>query len=347
MSLPGVNEAAAVASVEQQSHSISAYIVPLPGCMKSLFAEDILEHCVQTLAHYEIPAHFYLVEKLPYTRSRKLDRHALKRLSTEPFPYRNSNPTNESLGRLGSILANLWCQCLNHVSPDSLSAQSHFIRLGGHSLTLITLAAKISSATGAKVSAIELLENPTLAQMSQLLGLRAPTLEPMDSLCSDSTADGYENTLTDSVGNTHPLSSAQARLYTVQQKSPDSPVFNDGVAITITGNIVNEDIRAAMEAIIQRHAILRVKLVQDSEAQIQQETLPFDESFFGAVFSYEHLERPAAVRRAHEIFGKPFDLFQSPLIRVALLSSEGEHILVVCAHHIIWDGFSDKVRFVQ
>ncbi|CAE6490032.1 unnamed protein product, partial [Rhizoctonia solani] len=39
-----------------------------------------------------------------------------------------------------------------------------------------------------------------------------------------------------------------------------------------------------------------------------------------------------------------FDLFAGPLLKVALLSSGSEdHILVVCAHHIIWDGYSDNI----
>lgn len=333
--MPGVKEVAVAVSAEQQARSIIAYIVtdsPL------LFTDDLIEYCAKQLAPYEIPARFYRVDQLPYNHARKLDRRALNTLSARQFP---SKPTADSASELTEAnidLAKLWCECLERISPEDLTAQSHFIHMGGHSLTSIRLAGMIYSTMGVPVSAIELINHPTLSQMSDLIERRklaegTPTVHP----------NGQEESM-DLDGKTHPLSLAQARLYAVQQTSPDSPVFNDGVAINISGDISLEKMTNSLKTLLQRHAILRVKLFEDSKAQIFQEVMALDDSMFDAIFTHGSLERPVAVQRARDMFSKPFILFGSPLIQIALFSSGLEHILVICAHHIIWDGYSDEVR---
>ncbi|CAE6469083.1 unnamed protein product [Rhizoctonia solani] len=339
---PDVLEAATLASSEKESSVISAYLTTSPDRHGPLYAEDIIEYCAQTLAHYEIPARFYYVDKLPYSRSQKVDRRMLSQISTKQLSFRPKSFNGDAQVKFNSHLADLWCQCLDNLDPKLLSPGSHLVHLGGHSLTMITLAAMIHNTTGIQISAIDLLRNPTLAQMSELLDQRrqSQALHSMPMSCFQPCvkAEGPVDLL-----KSHPLSAAQARLYVVQQNSPDSPVFNDGVAISITGEISHESMHTALRELIRRHAILRVKLVQDESSQVFQEILPFSDTLFASIFAHEHFDRPVAVQRAHEIFKKPFDLFESPLIQIALLSSVNEHILVVCAHHIIWDGFSDRI----
>ncbi|KAG9092289.1 hypothetical protein FS749_015859 [Ceratobasidium sp. UAMH 11750] len=386
LSFSGVKEVAVAAHKDEQaqSQSIHAYII-MASDKSDIYADDIVAHCAQTLAPYEIPARFYRVESLPYTRNRKLDRRALNETknSAKLLPSRERAVDGE-VGKLDPVLAQLWCECLDGIDLESLSASSHFLHLGGHSLTLIMLAAKIDSVLGVVVSSVDLLQNPTLDQMSKLLephrhkaipnehaSLSGPKLGRgcgvsfMGKLVGKAAkrfgslgllrflpfrqAEKPQSVLEKTGGpvrdldvGTHPLSSAQARLYVAQQSAPESPVFNDGVAINITGEISDQDMCAALKALLQRHAILRVKLFQDDAAQVLQEILPFDEALFDEAFSHYKLERSEAARRAHEIFVRPFNLFEGRLIRIALLSSGAEHILVICAHHIIWDGFSDR-----
>ncbi|KAG8794003.1 hypothetical protein FRC12_000878 [Ceratobasidium sp. 428] len=341
LSFPGVKEAGVAVhkEVQAQSRSIHAYLV-MGSSQNDIYADDIVAHCAQTLASYEIPACFYNVTALPYTRNRKLDRRALKGIGNPE----NLVPTRGQLidgdaGKINSELARLWSECLDGINLELLSASSHFLHLGGHSLTLIMLAAKIFSVMGVEVSSVDLLQNPTLGQMSKFLESRGEVSIANRRASADHPAANHHDL---DVG-THPLSSAQARLYVAQQISPESPVFNDGLAIKISGDISDQDLYTALKETIRRHSILRVKLSQDDTAQVLQEIIPFDNDFFDAVFCHERLGHKEAARRAHEIFVRPFKLFEDPLIRIALLSSEAEHILVVCAHHIIWDGFSDRV----
>ncbi|CAE6461460.1 unnamed protein product [Rhizoctonia solani] len=338
---PSISEVAVIALTEKGSSAIHAYLKKLPGCASSLYVEDVLEHCAKSLAHYEFPARFYCVEKLPYSRSQKVDRRALRQMAAKLLPFRAKCLTEIAPGNFNSHLADLWCQCLDGLSPNLLLPSSHIVHLGGHSLTMITLAAKIHSTTGIQVSTVDLLRNPTLGQMSKLLDYYAQTRESNDISATLKPRVPSKSLI--GLPQTYPLSSAQARLYVVQQNSPKSPVFNDGVAINVVGEVSYESMRAALKELILRHAILRVKLVQDADSRVSQEILPFSDSLFASIFTHKQLDRPEAVQHAHEVFTRPFDLFKSPLVQIALLSSTKEHILVVCAHHIIWDGFSDRI----
>ncbi|KAJ7249890.1 hypothetical protein C8J57DRAFT_1723734 [Mycena rebaudengoi] len=334
-----VAEVIVISVIRQQTHSLKAFIVEAPGKAGSVCTNDLVEHCRITLADYEVPAEFFKVERIPYNSTRKVDRKALVSLPAERYPFVNAPTTTMVLdnGKI-SALAGLWQHCLD-VPVASLHTQSHFIQLGGHSLTLITLAAKIRSKMGVSVSAIDLLRNPRFSQMSKLLD----ECEQFPLPTSSETEESDANPLLMS-GDTHPLSSAQARLYVVQQNSPSSPVFNDGLALKIHGPISRENMRIAIQMMIRRHDILRIKLALDDEAHVYQQVLLFDEAMFEGIFEHQTLDQSEVVRRASEIYLKPFNLFESPLIRIALLSSgEFEHVLVVCAHHIIWDGFSDRI----
>ena len=56
----------------------------------------------------------------------------------------------------------------------------------------------------------------------------------------------------------------------------------------------------------------------------------------------------AAVGWARAKAERPFDLRQGPLLRARLLRvGEKEHVLLMCLHHIICDGWSLEVLFAE
>ncbi|KAJ6523993.1 hypothetical protein B0H19DRAFT_1276687 [Mycena capillaripes] len=176
----------------------------------------------------------------------------------------------------------------------------------------------------------------------------SPSPSPSPSLSSVSSSETECQSSASSIslagGTRHPLSMAQARVYALQQTAPDSPVFNDGLALKIQGPVSYENLRSVIRLIVCRHDILRIKLVLDDQAEIHQEVIPFDELLFNQMLAHETLQPSEVVRRVSEVYVKVFDLFEPPLIRIALLSSgDSEHVLVVCAHHIIWDRSSAKI----
>jgi long-chain acyl-CoA synthetase len=56
-----------------------AFVALAPG--HSVNSKELTEFLRTKLAHYKIPARFYVVEKLPLTRSGKIDHNALRAIS--------------------------------------------------------------------------------------------------------------------------------------------------------------------------------------------------------------------------------------------------------------------------
>ncbi|KAB5588963.1 Non-ribosomal peptide synthetase [Ceratobasidium theobromae] len=335
---PGVVSVGVLDVTEQQTTSLHAFIVQFQDS-PPLYGDDFIAHCQKSLAHYEIPARFFRIETMPLNLSQKIDRRRLAKVSRQEYLFKDtltSGHLNDVGGIVDMTLAGLWCECLGGLSVAQLNAQSHFLRLGGHSLTLITLSAKISSVFRVSLRAVELLRNLELGAMSKLIAERRAVLSMCDS------QPGFETVETES--DSYPLTLPQERLFAVQQKSPDSPFFNDGLAIDIRGRVDEERLVYAVKEILQRHVVLRARLVQREHGAVDQQIVEPSEEFFSRVFIRESLNRSRAEQLAHRIYSQPLNLFTGPLIKVAFLTSDPEeHILVVCVHHIIWDGFSDNI----
>ncbi|HST57474.1 MAG TPA: amino acid adenylation domain-containing protein, partial [Longimicrobium sp.] len=100
--------------------------------------------------------------------------------------------------------------------------------------------------------------------------------------------------------------------------------------------------------IVRRHEALRTSFPEVNGAPVQA-ILPFA----GFSLSVEDLSalddaaREAEVRRrAREDGERPFDLARGPLFRASLLRlAEDDHVLLLCMHHVVSDGWSMNVLF--
>ena len=135
-----------------------------------------------------------------------------------------------------------------------------------------------------------------------------------------------------------PLSFGQERLWFLAQLDPGSPVYNVPFGLRLRGQLDAGALQAAVRGVVARHEALRtcfpaprgrpVQLVLD---QVEV-PLPLLEVSGG--------EREAA-RLARELAAEPFDLDRGPLLRGRLLRlGEQEHLLLLCLHHIVFDGWS-------
>ena len=144
-----------------------------------------------------------------------------------------------------------------------------------------------------------------------------------------------------------PLSLAQQRLWFLQQFSPASTAYNCWAALDLEGDLDVRALAAGIAGIVRRHEVLRtvIRLVDGEPMQaaeavlgglplIDLATLPRQM----AAAEAERLSR-AEVRR-------PFDLGRGPLLRPRLLRRcDGRHLLLLCLHHLVWDGWSMQVFF--
>ena len=133
-----------------------------------------------------------------------------------------------------------------------------------------------------------------------------------------------------------PLSSAQQRLWFIHQLEPDSDAYHIHGALMLEGELQIDKLQRSIDDLVQRQESLRshIQLVQGQPQIVVLEHLPL------SIQQYDQasLEQTAFLQQQ---LSEPFDLQQGPLIRIALLKqSESRHILSVCMHHIISDGWS-------
>ncbi|MBY6243520.1 condensation domain-containing protein, partial [Methylosinus sp. Sm6] len=140
-----------------------------------------------------------------------------------------------------------------------------------------------------------------------------------------------------------PLSFAQQRLWFIEQVTPNSPLYNNGRAFRLIGQLRFDLLVAALNEIVRRHDVLRTRFVA-REGEARQEVLDRLELApslidLGALPEIEREEE--ARRRIGMESAQPFDLSQGPLLRLLALdmgraqTGEREHIVVFTLHHIV------------
>src|SRR5206468_4252831 len=139
-----------------------------------------------------------------------------------------------------------------------------------------------------------------------------------------------------------PLSFVQERLWFFDQLLPGSAGYNVAGAWRIRGSMDFARLELALQKVAARHETLRTSFAYQEGVLCQiispDTKIPFSVTNVNATDADRE-------RKLQDLLSaearKPFDLCQSPLIRALVLrSSEREHVLLVVAHHTIFDGWS-------
>ncbi|MBD0673877.1 non-ribosomal peptide synthetase, partial [Streptomyces sp. CBMA156] len=137
---PAVAAAAvAVHQPDEGEPGLVGYRVPAPGSAEPTDAE-LRDHLLRTLPAIMVPRQFVALDRLPLTSSGKLDRRAL------PAPPRPeaAEPAEAGDEVTATVLA-IWQEVLG---TDDIGAEDDLFDLGGHSLTIIQITARIRDALG-------------------------------------------------------------------------------------------------------------------------------------------------------------------------------------------------------
>ncbi|NOU17175.1 MAG: amino acid adenylation domain-containing protein [Bacteroidales bacterium] len=136
----------------------------------------------------------------------------------------------------------------------------------------------------------------------------------------------------------YPLSSAQRRLYLLQQMEIESTAYNMLYTRFININFDKSKLEWVFRQLIARHESLRTsfEVIGDEPVQRVHKEVDF------CVESYT-IEKSEAQERSSN-FIKAFDLSRAPLLRVAVFEVKGEgSLLMIDMHHIIGDGVSQGI----
>ncbi|HEV3051338.1 MAG TPA: condensation domain-containing protein, partial [Longimicrobium sp.] len=231
------------------------------------------------------------------------------------------------------ILAQIWAEVLR---VESVGVDDDFFALGGHSLLATRLLSRVQNALAVVVPLRALFDGPTVAELAARVdALRqggARALPPVVVVDRDRPL---------------PLSFAQERLWFLDRLEAGS-AYNLPAALRLTGALDAPALERSLGEIVCRHEALRT-VFREGDGDAVQVIVPFA----GFTIPFEDLsgldeaDRATEVRRrAREDAARPFDLAEGPLFRATLLRvADEEHVLLLCIHHIVFDGWSSGVLF--
>lgn len=143
------------------------------------------------------------------------------------------------------------------------------------------------------------------------------------------------------------VSPHQEALYYLYQASPNQPIYNVPVAMTLTGRLDVQRLQNSVGRLMARHESLRctfapgedgrpIMVVNPADADVVDGLLPVTDLSDVPLNQQEEAIQRAVTAAAAE----PFDLRQAPFRARLIRVGEDEHRLVVAAHHIVCDGWS-------
>ncbi len=146
--------------------------------------------------------------------------------------------------------------------------------------------------------------------------------------------------------STYPFSSAQERLWLLDQLDPGATTYNITEAVRLKGLLDVSVLEQSLTEIVSRHDVLRATFskVNGKPEQITMSpaALTLLTTDLRAVPESEQENRIQKIIE-HEI-QQPFDLSRGPLIRAQLLClNPGDHLFLLSLHHIISDAWSFDV----
>ena len=327
---PGVRESVVVVHEDQTKNKrLVAYVVTHD---KEGYANKELKQYLQDrLPAYMIPSAFVTLDTLPLTPNGKVDRRAL------PAPEEVQDAEYEALEDartpIEELLVGLWSEVLRRTQ---VGIHEHFFELGGHSLLATQLIARVRATLRVEVPLRAVFEAPTVAGLAQRVEQALRKGEGMEGppLVARERPDEI------------PLSFAQQRLWFLDQLQPGCTAYLVPHAHHLRGPLNTVALERSLEEMVQRHETLRTTFAADA-GQPMQVIHPTGHYCLPLVdlrgLGQEKRKREAQ-KLAKQEGQHPCDLERGPLLRTSLLHLDGEeHILLLTLHHIVTDGWSDRV----
>ncbi len=229
----------------------------------------------------------------------------------------------------------IWSEILG-LKKDIISIDSNFFNLGGNSLKVTVLAAKMHKEFDVKVALAEIFRFPTVRSLSEYI--KVALKEKYSAIKSIEKKEYY------------PLSSSQERLFLLQQIDLNSIGYNLPQISILEGNINIKTFENIFQALINRHESFRTsfKVIEEIPKQMIKDDVNFKIEYKNPVKNIEKIDwnegKEEIIQKEFRDFIKPFSLSQAPLVRIKLVKiGIDKYVLMIDMHHIITDGISIKI----
>ncbi|MGW6727267.1 amino acid adenylation domain-containing protein [Nocardia sp. NPDC055029] len=298
------------------------YVVAEPGA--TLDSARVRSELAAVLPAHMVPLLVVVLDELPLTPNRKVDRRAL------PAPdFGQLVTTRGPRDAREEVLCGLFAEVLG---LERVGIDDSFFDLGGHSLSAPRLVSRVRAVLDVEITVRDLFDAPTVALLSERAVAASTAKRPVLAKTDRPT--------------TVPLSFGQARLWFLNRFEGASAIYNVPVVLRLRGALDPRVLEQALLDVVTRHESLRT-VFPDNDGVPRQRILEIAElaerwDFRSATATAEDVS--GAVAR----FGaRGFDVSHELPLRVAVFElsaetgmAEREFVLAAVLHHIVADGWS-------
>ncbi|WP_328877599.1 non-ribosomal peptide synthetase [Streptomyces sp. NBC_00299] len=356
---PSVRSSAVLVREDQPgSPRLVAYVVPEPGHALADHRADLIRHLEGALPEYMVPSAYVELATLPVTAHGKLDRRALPAPGIDAFAQRAYvAPVTGTERQLAAV-----CAELLGFDADRVSAEDNFFALGGHSLMITVLVARLKD-SGLHITVQDVFTAPTLADLAARIDATGAT--PAHTVPANRIPEGCERLTPDllplidltqeqidtivaavpggaaGIQDIYPLLPTQEGILFHHLMDPD----NDPYLVSTLYRADDEQACArfvdALQRIVDRHDVMRTAistagLPEPVQVVHRAARLPVERIMLAAGRDAEEQAKELLARQGR------MRLDSAPLLRLTV--AEEPHTqrryLLLTAHHLIEDATS-------
>ncbi|WP_454624934.1 amino acid adenylation domain-containing protein [Bradyrhizobium cenepequi] len=331
LSHPDVLEAGVFGVPHQKlGETVGAAIVLRPP--SGATAHQLRQFARQRLAAYKVPSLIRMVQALPKGASGKLKRSALVELVSAGPAAEDNEYKCLPRSELERQLAGIWAKLLE---VEQVGVDQDVFALGADSLAVTQMLSRLREQFGTDLSFKDIFDAPTVAELVGRLQSHAAG--------RDVVMPHWRRTVTE--GDRAPLSFQQQRMYLLTRLDRTKYNYNAVEVARLSGRLDVAAFEASITALCDRHEILRSTFSEWLGEPVQRAD--------AAVSRLEHVnlmrcaknERETAIRQeALKLAHHQFDLEHEPPLKVRLLRFNAtDHALVINIHHLVTDGWSQRL----
>jgi amino acid adenylation domain-containing protein len=159
---PAVQQAVVVVDELKGINRLIAYVVPRTG--QTVNAFDLKRHVRQKLPEPMVPGAIVEIKEFPLTASGKVDRKRLPKVEDK----KSGGAENDKAPRteIERFIAEVWQE---HLQVTNIGVDDNFFDLGGHSLLILSVHARLAERFDDRITAIDLFTYPSIATLAKYL----------------------------------------------------------------------------------------------------------------------------------------------------------------------------------
>jgi amino acid adenylation domain-containing protein len=282
----------------------------------------LLEHLHVRLPVHMVPTLYCVVDSIELNANGKVAQDALPR-TVLPLQGQRSQSVPQAMSAAEHVVAGVWRELLQ---VDRIDADSDFFHLGGDSLKLVSLAARLEPHHGKRPPVPALYAARTVrAQAGAFVQAASAVGAAAIPLPSGSNA-----------GERFRANDAQSRLFLLDRVSGGKAPYLIPVLLRLDGDVDEDRLSEAWQSLVARHPFLRSRFVEE-DGVLWVDVLPAGQQLLKSDLGNHQLDDALSARVRN------FSLARGDVVRAEWLRSPHCSWLAMMFHHVAFDGASIDV----